>query len=133
VALPICDDVERWLVERGGISRLNFPAGGVNPYVSDPEGRREERTTFFRYADESLFERLRPCFRAIEKEIRQASGVFLTLENWKGESITARSTGSYDPRNGRVTDRIPQILACWPPSPRDLMDAGDSAPSPRTR
>jgi hypothetical protein len=122
VARAICADVEWWLARQEGISQIVFPASGVNPYRPSPENRPEEGTTYFRYAGDFFFERLRPCFKAIDDQIREAVGVALTLENWKGEEIAAVSTRAYHERHIERPERVTENPACRPPPPREWKD-----------
>lgn len=117
-ALGLCNEVDFWLAQQRGISRYDFPEGGINPYRPDPAGRPDEGIRFFQYDTPTSFEYLRICFEALNRAVPSAEGVTLTLEDWLGNSITATARpeipGRYSHRD--VAGQVAGLPACHTPS-----------------
>lgn len=111
-----CDDVRRWLVRQPGISQASFPAGGINPYR--PEDYATEGRIFYRYDKQPSFELLRQCFASIEDQIREAVGVSVGLETWRGEYINAYSRRANHERHIEPPGRVTETPACGIPPER---------------
>lgn len=92
---PVCDDVGRWLAHQPGISPLSFSPEGLNPYQPDAAIDPNSERMHFRYANDEALAPVKRCFAEIERRIREAVGLFLTLQTWKGERITAWSRRSF--------------------------------------
>jgi hypothetical protein len=122
VARSICRDVEQWLARQPGISTLVLPPGWIDPYNPDPPGRPDDRTSLYRYDQPASFSRLRLCFGAIENRIREAVGVFLALEDWRGLQMGASSRRSYHERHIERPERVTDQPACRTPTWRDSPD-----------
>lgn len=90
----LCDEVERWLLTQRGITRLEFPAGGVNPFTGNPAGLEVGRR-FFRYETRDFLDPVRICFAYIEGRISALAGKGVEVRTWTGERATAWSNGSY--------------------------------------
>ena len=115
-ARDLCADAQAWLGRQPGITRYSFAQGAINPYSPDPASRPDQGITFFLYDREISFERLRLCFGAIDNEIREAVGVFLSVEDWRGVSIGANSRRSFHQRHIEVPKRVSDIPACRTPA-----------------
>jgi len=92
---PVCDDVGRWLAHQPGISPFSFSPEGLNPYQPDAASDPNPERMLFRYANDEALAPVKRCFAEIEGRIREAVGLFLTLQTWKGERITAWSRRSF--------------------------------------
>jgi len=111
-----CDDVRRWLVRQPGISLDSFPAGGINPYR--PEDYAAEGRIFYRYHTPAALERVRQCFASIEAQIREAVGVGIDVETWRGEHFGANSRRSFHERHIEPPGRVTETPACGIPPER---------------
>jgi len=111
-----CDDVRRWLVRQPGISPNSFPAGGINPYR--PEDYAAEGRIFYRYDKPRSFELLRQCFASMEDQIREAVGVSVGLETWRGEYINAYSRRANHEPHIEPPARVTETSACGIPPER---------------
>ena len=120
-ALALCNEVDEWLSGQRGISRYNFPEGGINPYRPAPASRPDEAVRFFQYDLPSSFEYLRFCFDAITSATPAAEGVPLTLEDWVGNSMNAigrtEIPGRYSHRD--VPGPVAGLPACQAGSERE--------------
>lgn len=112
VARPVCEDVQRWLRRQVGITQLHLSSGGLNPYRPDSSGAPDQKVDVFRYAQDEVLDVVRRCFAEIEKRIRDAVGVFLTLRTWTGEEITAWSRKAYHDPHIPVPERVTAGPAC---------------------
>ncbi len=108
-----CDDVRSWLVQQPGISQDSFPGGWINPFR--PEDYRPEGRIFYRFDQLPSFERLRQCFASIDDQIREAVGVGVGLETWRGERIDIYSRRANDERHIEPPDRVTETPACQVP------------------
>lgn len=90
-AHSICDDVQRWLSRQAGITQLQFPLAGLNPYRPDASNAPDQRMALFRYANDAVLGRVRRCFREIKNQIRDTAQIALAIRTWTGEQITAAS------------------------------------------
>ncbi|HEY8197582.1 MAG TPA: hypothetical protein VIG04_11410 [Gemmatimonadales bacterium] len=115
-ARTLCSDAQAWVAQQPGISRISFSQGAKNPPSPKPAIAPDAGIGFYSYDQVVYFERLRPCFGAIDKAIREAVGVFLTLEDWRGTRITANSQRASHERHIEVPSRMSNLPACPTPS-----------------
>jgi hypothetical protein len=115
VALPVCDDIKRWLTVRPDVHRLRFGETGVNPYWPDSSKTPDFTVATFRYVDDSVLRVIRRCFAEVDTKIKEAVGVSLTIQTWKGERITAWSKRSYDEPHIPIPKRVTDGPACVGP------------------
>lgn len=106
VALPVCDDVEHWLVRQRGIAHRPFPPTGLNPYWPYPTRSPDRRVDVFSYSQDPVLEVVRRCFAQVAERIREAVGVALTITTWTGDQITAWSGRSYDQPHITVPENV---------------------------
>jgi len=106
VALPVCDDVEDWLVRQSEIVHRPFAPTGLNPYWPDPTRSADRRVNVFSYSDDRVLEVVRRCFAQVAERIREAVGVALTITTWTGDQITAWSGRSYDQPHITVPENV---------------------------
>ena len=115
VARAICDDVERWLAQEPGVSRIPVPSGWINPYDPDPASFPDRSTSVFRYDGDKTFARLRLCLGAIDNQLRGTTGVQLMLEDWRGAVISAGSRTASNDRPTDLPSRVTRTPACRTP------------------
>ncbi len=101
-ARALCADAQAWVARQPGIFRLSFSPGAINPYNPRPAGPPDDGIGFFRYDRVPSYEALRPCFDGIDTAIRDAVGVSVTVEDWRGVTITAYSRRSFHERHIEV-------------------------------
>jgi hypothetical protein len=112
VALAVCDDIKRWLAARADVQRVRFAGAGVNPYWPDSSKTPDLTVATFRYVDDSVVRAIRRCFAEVDIKIKQAVGVSLIIQTWKGERITAWSKRSYDEPHTAIPKRVTDGPAC---------------------
>lgn len=111
VALPVCEDVQRWLKRQTGISEVVFPPGGLNPYQADLNGVPTHTLNVFSYTRDRPFDAIRRCFAEIEERIRETVAVYLTLM-WNDDHLVIRSRKAYHERHVEVPERVTSGPAC---------------------
>jgi hypothetical protein len=90
-----CDEVEQWLFGLPGITRVGLGPGGGEPYHRQiNEGVWIAR---FRYDSAATLGRVRTCLASIERQLRMTSGVYITIETWLREEMTAHSSDDKQP------------------------------------
>jgi hypothetical protein len=102
---PVCDDFRRWVATRTGITVHAFGLGGVNPFWPDTL-KPDRRFYTFRVDDERVLAEIFDCLAEVNLAIKDAVGVGLGIETWKGDRHSIFSSRSFHEKHIEIPQRV---------------------------
>jgi hypothetical protein len=108
---PVCDDFRRWLAARPGVTVHAFAPDGVNPFRPDRVDP-DRRVWTFRAADARVLAAVLDCLGEVNDRIKEAVGVGLGIESWKGDRHSIFSTRTFDQPHIEIPQRVTGGARC---------------------